>query len=432
MTCIVVVGAQWGDEGKGKVVDFCTERADVVARYAGGPNAGHTLVVGGEKTIVRLLPSGILHADTRCVLGDGMVVDAAVLLGELDTLQARGVPRVFERVLLGDRAHLILPYHIAVDAAREARAATALGTTKKGIGPTYEDKVRRVGVRTGDLRDPGRLRQRMELALSQWAPTLRELGGNMPSVDSLLAELEPLRQRLVPLLGDASAAVNEALGRGARVVLEGAQGALLDVDYGTYPFVTSSSAIAGGACTGLGLGPSRIDSVLGIAKAYTTRVGSGPFPTELSDARGEHLRNVGVEFGSVTGRPRRTGWLDLVALRYAARINGLDAVALTKLDVLSRLDEVRVCVAYRTSDGETRDFVDGLDAVEPVYEVFEGWSDDITGVRRIEDLPAPARRYLDALQEALSLPFSMVGVGPGREATLVLRDPFLARTRGSS
>ncbi len=425
MTCVVVVGAQWGDEGKGKVVDFCTERAEVVARYAGGPNAGHTLVVGGEKTIVRLLPSGVLHADTECVLGDGMVVDPKVLMGELDTLDGRGVPRVFERVMLGDRAHLILPYHLMLDAAREARAKNAIGTTKKGIGPTYEDKVRRSGVRTGDLRSPERLRARVEHALEEWAPVLTDLNTKAPSAGDILAELEPLRDRLVPLLGDASARVNSAIAKGVHVLLEGAQGALLDVDHGTYPFVTSSSAIAGGACTGLGVGPSRVDSVLGIAKAYTTRVGSGPFPTELSDASGEHLRNVGAEFGSVTGRPRRTGWLDLVALRYAVRINGLDSVALTKLDVLSGLPELRICTAYETPAGRTAEFpVDDLAQVTPIYETLEGWSEDISAARALEDLPGAARRFVAAVEEALKIPLCLIGVGAGRAATLVLQDPF--------
>ena len=427
MTCVVVVGAQWGDEGKGKVVDFCTERAELVARYAGGPNAGHTLVVGGEKTIVRLIPSGILRPKTQCILGDGMVVDPGVLLQELDTLHARGVPRVFERVVLGDRAHLILPYHILLDAAREGRSESAIGTTKKGIGPTYEDKARRTGVRTGDLRDPARLEQRISHALQQWAPTMQALGVSVPSAQEILSELEPMRERLLPLLGDASSVVNAAIGRGEQVLLEGAQGALLDVDHGTYPFVTSSSAIAGGACTGLGVGPSRVSSVLGIAKAYTTRVGSGPFPTELSDKDGEHLRNVGVEFGSVTGRPRRTGWLDLVALRYAARINGLDSVAITKLDVLSGLSTLRLCVAYQTAHGKTDEFpVDELADVVPVYEEVKGWSQDISSARSLEDLPQQARDYLDKIQRALGIPLCLVGVGAGRAATLVLQDPFEA------
>jgi adenylosuccinate synthase len=336
MSCVVIVGAQWGDEGKGKIVDIYTEFAEVVVRYAGGPNAGHTLVVGDDKLVVRLLPSGILRPQTRCVLAQGMVIDPEVLLGEVDELIRRGHTEVEKRLCVSDRAHLILPYHVLVDTLRESSAG-AIGTTKKGIGPAYEDKARRTGVRAGDLRDPARLAERVRAALEAWTPTIRHLGGEVPTAEEILKKLEASTKRIVSLLANTSQIVDTAMREGKRIMLEGAQGTLLDIDHGTYPFVTSSSAVAGGAAIGVGMGPNRISSVLGITKAYATRVGSGPFPTELNDGDGQHLREVGAEFGSVTGRPRRTGWLDLPALRYAARVNGIDGLALTKLDVLTGL-----------------------------------------------------------------------------------------------
>jgi len=309
MSVVAIVGAQWGDEGKGKIVDIYTEFAEVVVRYAGGPNAGHTLVVGDDKLVVRLLPSGILRQGTLCVLGQGMVVDTDVLLAEIDELGRRGHQDLGSRLALSDRAHLILPYHVLVDTLREtqAPAGRAIGTTKKGIGPAYEDKARRSGVRAGDLRHPARLRERVDAALAAWTPTIVALGGTPPAAEALVAALLASAPRLVPLLRDTSALVNDNMRAGKRVMLEGAQGTLLDLDHGTYPFVTSSSAVAGGASVGAGIGPNRINTVIGITKAYTTRVGAGPFPTELGNAEGDHLREVGAEFGSVTGRPRRTG-----------------------------------------------------------------------------------------------------------------------------
>jgi len=430
MTAVVIVGAQWGDEGKGKIVDYYTESADVVVRYAGGPNAGHTLVVGDEKIVVRLLPSGVLRPSTTSVLGQGMVVDPRVLLDEIDQLVARGHRDVASRVVVSDRAHLILPYHVQIDTLREAALGDrhAIGTTKKGIGPAYEDKARRTGVRAGDLRDPKRLEQRAIAAIAAWRPTLGALGGEVPDAKQVLAELEPARERILPLLGNASRVVDDALRAGKNVMLEGAQGTLLDVDHGTYPFVTSSSAVAGGATTGVGIGPSRIDTVIGITKAYATRVGAGPFPTELDDAAGVHLRNVGVEFGSVTGRPRRTGWLDLPALRYAARVNGLDGLALTKLDVLTGLDSLSVCVAYDTPDGRTDDLpIDLLDepgSVSPVYETLPGWKETLSAARSLEELPRAAREYVRFLEERIRVPLYLVSVGPRRAETIVLESPF--------
>jgi len=432
MSAIVIVGAQWGDEGKGKIVDIYTEFAELVVRYAGGPNAGHTLVVGDEKVVVRLLPSGILRPATRCVLGQGMVIDPAVLLEEIDELERRGHRGLEARLAVSDRAHLILPYHVSLDVLRESKAGEgrALGTTKKGIGPAYEDKVRRTGVRVGDLRDPARLRERMAGALDSWAPTLLALGGELPSVESLAATLEPLASRIVPMLADTSSLVDGAIRSGARVMLEGAQGTLLDIDHGTYPFVTSSSSVAGGAAIGAGIGPNRITSVIGISKAYTTRVGAGPFPTELDDSDGRHLREVGAEFGSVTGRPRRTGWLDLPALRYAARVNGIDGLALTKLDVLTGLERIRVCVAYDTPTGRVTELpIERLEApgVKPVYEELVGWTERLEQARVLDELPTAARAYIRFLEQGAGVPVYLVSVGPRRRETIVLHNPFVGR-----
>jgi adenylosuccinate synthase len=430
MSSVVIVGAQWGDEGKGKIVDIYTEAAEVVVRYAGGPNAGHTLVVGDEKIVVRLLPSGVLRENTWCVLGQGMVVDPAVLLAEIDELDRRGRPGIEKRLWLSDRAHLILPYHVQVDGLREGAAAKdkAIGTTKKGIGPTYEDKARRTGIRAGDLRDEQRLRERIAQAIDGWTPVIRALGGDVPTTESIIGPLMQQASRIIPLLDNVSLRVDGALREGKRVLFEGAQGTLLDVDHGTYPFVTSSSAVAGGAAIGCGIGPNRIDSVVGITKAYTTRVGSGPFPTELEDAYGEHLRRVGAEFGSVTGRPRRTGWLDLPALRYAARVNGFDGLALTKLDVMTGLDKIRVCVAYETEQGRTDEFpiddIDQVGRVRPVYRDFPGWTEGIAHCRNLAELPQATRDYVDFITTSVAVPAWLVSVGPRRSETIVLHHPL--------
>jgi adenylosuccinate synthase len=427
MSAVVIVGAQWGDEGKGKVVDLVTEHAELVVRYAGGPNAGHTLVVGTEKVVVRLIPSGILQPHARCVMAQGMVVDAAVLVGEIDALEARGV-RTEGRLSISELVHVILPYHVLVDGLRESAAADRkIGTTKKGIGPAYEDKVARRGVRLGDLRDRGRTERLVAAALEAWAPTVRSLGGELPTVNEVVDALVPLAARLLPLATDTSKLVDDAVKRGERILLEGAQGTLLDVDHGTYPFVTSSSAVAGGACTGVGLGPSRIDRVIGITKAYATRVGEGPFPTELVDATGDRIRTQGGEFGSVTGRPRRTGWIDLPALRYAARVNGIDGWAITKLDVLTGLDEVRLCVAYDTPSGRTNELpLTELDRAVPVYETLSGWSDSIEDVRRLDELPASARALVERIEQLTEVPAYLVSVGARRDRTIVLKDVFSA------
>jgi adenylosuccinate synthase len=426
MPAVVIVGAQWGDEGKGKIVDLLCESADVVVRYAGGPNAGHTLVVGDQKLVVRLIPSGILRPSARCIMSQGMVVDLAVLVGELDALAARGL-HTEGRLFVSDRAHVILPYHLLVDGLREdaAQASAKIGTTKKGIGPCYEDKAARRGLRMGDLRDVTFARARIEAALAAWAPVIRDLGGDLPSVDGILLALEPLLARVMPYVTSTAALVDDAVKAGEKVLFEGAQGTLLDIDHGTYPFVTSSSAVAGGAATGSGIGPNRIHRVLGITKGYATRVGSGPFPSELDNEVGEHLRTKGGEFGSVTGRPRRCGWLDLPALRYAARVNGLDGLAITKLDVMTGLPTLRVCVAYDTPSGRTRDFpVDQLDVSTPVFETLAGWTEPLPAVRRLAELPAAALAYVRFVEEASGVPAYIVSVGPRRDETILLRDTF--------
>jgi adenylosuccinate synthase len=424
MTAVVVVGAQWGDEGKGKIVDILTERADMVVRYGGGPNAGHTLVVGNEKTIVRLIPSGILRERTACVLAQGMVIDPASLLSELDELARRGITRGGESLVVSDRAHAILPYHVLVDGLRE-QTAGALGTTKRGVGPCYEDKAARRGIVLGALRDLARTKKLVERALVAWEPTVRALGGDPPKLGEIMDRLEAMAPRIVTLLADTSRVVERAVRDGKRVLFEGAQGTLLDIDHGTYPFVTSSSATAGGACTGAGVGPSRIDFVVGLVKAYCTRVGGGPFPTELNDAVGEGLRKRGDEFGSVTGRPRRTGWLDLPALRYAVRVNGLDGIALTKLDVLTGMDEIKVCVSYRLRGEAVDDFpIDDIEHATPVYESLPGWKADLSTARSLDDLPEQARSYVARIEKEAGCPVTLVSVGSRRDETIALIDPF--------
>ena len=428
MSAVVVVGAQWGDEGKGKIVDLFTERAKLVVRYAGGPNAGHTLVVDDEKVIVRLIPSGILRPETRCVLAQGMVIDPDRLLGEIDELIAKkklDEKTLGTRLSVSDRAHAILPYHVAVDTLRE-KGDGAIGTTKRGVGPCYEDKAARRGIPLGAFRDLAKTEKLARSAIEAWAPVAKALGGELPSIDDVMKTVKQVRARLLPLLADTSALVNASLAKKEDVLFEGAQGTLLDLDHGTYPFVTSSTPTSGGACTGSGVGPTRIDRVIGLVKAYTTRVGSGPFPTELHDDIGDRLRKAGQEFGSVTGRPRRTGWLDLPALRYAVRVNGIDGIALTKLDVLSGLDEIRVCVAYKTSAGTTKEFpIDELDSATPIYESMPGWSDSTAKARSMDDLPKAARSYLDRIAKDTECPLDVVSIGAGRDETIILRHPFL-------
>lgn len=423
MAAVVIVGAQWGDEGKGKIVDLFTEHAEVVVRYAGGPNAGHTLVVGGKKVIVRLVPSGILRPTTKCILAQGMVIDPTSLVTEIDELHRAGYAREGQ-LTVSARAHSILPYHVLVDTLRE-QGKGAIGTTKRGVGPCYEDKMARRGIPLGAFRDRAELERLVGRALEAWAPVITSLGGTVPTVASVLETIDAVRPRIVPLLANTSELVDEALTSGKKVLFEGAQGTLLDIDHGTYPFVTSSSATAGGAAIGSGVGPTRLGRVIGLVKAYTTRVGGGPFPTELTDATGEHLRKAGAEFGSVTGRARRTGWLDLPAIRYARRINGLDGIALTKLDVLSGLDAIKVCVGYETPEGRSDSFpVDDVASARPIYETLPGFGGDLAGARSMSDLPASAREYVAFIERATGCPVVLVSVGPARDETIVLKDVF--------
>ena len=424
MSAVVVVGAQWGDEGKGKVVDLYAPYAHLVVRYAGGANAGHTLVVGGEKLILHLIPSGILHEETKCVVGQGTVIDPAVLLKEIRALGERGVSTL-ARLLISQRAHVVLPHHKLIDELREAKSDCAIGTTKRGIGPCYEDKVARRGIRMGDLLDGSRLGSNLEANLQAWRPVIEDLGGTLPDAELITAQYAELGDTLRGYIGDASAVVREAVESDQKILLEGAQGTMLDIDNGTYPFVTSSNAVAGGACAGAGVGPTHITRVIGIAKAYTTRVGGGPFPTELEDDTGQKLRDAGAEYGSTTGRPRRCGWLDLVALRYAVAVNGLDEIAITKLDVLSALPELKVCIAYEL-DGQRLSHLpyEHIDAVTPIYDTLEGWDDELPSCRTRSELPIAAQRYLERIEKEVGCRIGLVSVGPDREDTADLRDPF--------
>ncbi|NOK06727.1 MULTISPECIES: adenylosuccinate synthase [Myxococcus] len=434
MPNVVVIGAQWGDEGKGKVVDLLTEHAQVVVRFQGGNNAGHTLVVGGQKTVLHLIPSGILHPGKTCVIGNGVVVDPAVLVGEIDALKVRGFLKDDAQLLISDNAHVIFPWHKLLDSFREkARGGSAIGTTGRGIGPAYEDKVARRGIRMRDLLNADRLRTRIEARLPAALDELKDLcaqaGDPVPQLEvpQVLAEFTALGERLKPFVHDASLYLSGHVRRGARILFEGAQGTLLDVDHGTYPFVTSSNCVAGNAAVGSGLGPTAIDKVMGISKAYTTRVGGGPFPTELNDAIGDQLRKMGDEFGTTTGRPRRCGWLDGVVLRYASRVNGLWGMALTKLDVLSGLKTLQICTAYEL-DGQKVTELPGdyedLARVKPIYETLQGWDEQIAGVRTFDELPENAKRYVRRVEEVSGVPVVCVSVGADRGETVLLQNPF--------
>ena len=432
MSVVIVVGAQWGDEGKGKVVDLFTERADLVVRYGGGANAGHTLVIDGQKLVTHLVPSGVCHPGKRCVLGDGMVIDPHTLLEEIAECQARGLLAQGE-LLVGLGAHVILPYHKLIDGLREDRGAKtgrAIGTTRRGIGPAYEAKAARKGVRVRDLLKPARLCELVAANIDEAVPLITHLGGTPPTtaeVERWIDEAVEAGQKLLPYTGDASRHVARAVAGGQHVLFEGAQGCLLDLDHGTYPYVTSSSTIAAGACQSAGIGPTAIDAVVGITKAYATRVGAGPFPTELTGDVGDRLRIAGGEFGATTGRPRRCGWLDLPALRMGARLSGMTSLALTKLDVLADLPEVSVCVAYKV-DGKELDEPpsdpDDIARAEPVYTSFPGWGRLPSNAREVTDLPASARAYVATIERLSGVPFCLVSVGPDRVETIRLHDPF--------
>ena len=418
---IVIVGAQWGDEGKGKLVDVLAERADWVVRYQGGANAGHTVHVGDESTVLHQVPSGILHAGVRCAIGNGVVLDPEGMFEEVDALVANGVD-VAGRLYLSDRAHLVMPYHKLVD--KESAASKAIGTTGRGIGPAYEDKVARRGIRVLDLRHPERLKALVERGTEHANHILAGFGSSKRADAAFtLAELERIAPRLLAIAEDVGLAVHRAQQQGAAVLLEGAQGSLLDVDHGTYPFVTSSSTTAGGAAIGVGIAPRSLDAVIGVVKAYTTRVGGGPMPTELTDATGEELRTVGNEFGATTGRPRRCGWFDAVVVRYAVRVNGLTGLAVTKLDVLDQFDRIALCTGYKIGGEVVSEFpgdLAELEGIEPVYEWFDGWKSSTTGARKLSDLPTKARAYLDRLVELVECPAQYVSVGTRRDQIIGL------------
>ncbi len=423
MANTLVVGTQWGDEGKGKIIDVLSEDADIVARYQGGPNAGHTIVIGDKKFVMHLIPSGILHPNVKCVIGNGVVVALEGLIQEMDELLSRGV-HLDDNLLISDRTHLIMPYHPIVEAAAESQErCQKIGTTLRGVGPAYADKMnRQAGIRVTDLFDDELFAEKLDFNLHIKSQSLHDTQ-NIIRKSNILETYKAYAQRIKPHVTDTSLFLHNAMKSGKRILFEGAQGTLLDVDFGTYPFVTSSNTTAGGVCTGLGVGPKAIDDILGVVKAYTTRVGEGPFPNELTDSLGEHLRQRGNEFGATTGRPRRCGWLDLVGLRYAARINGLDRIALTKLDVLDELDIINVCVAYKYGSDTLTEFPSSLKILskcEPIYEQIPGWNTYTSDAKSYDSLPANARRYIEFIAEQLNIPVAIISVGPKRRQTFVL------------
>lgn len=429
MANVVIVGTQWGDEGKGKVVDLLTDGADYVVRFQGGNNAGHTLVVNGKKYIFHLIPSGILHPGKMCMIGNGVVLDPGVLIHEMDSLEKEGIGIVPEFFVLSLYTQVIMPYHRALDLAREKKKGkTAIGTTGRGIGPCYEDKVGRSGIRVHDLLDATALKEKVARSLDEKNFLLERYFGEKPlDATAIVEEYLGYGERLRPYTGDVSAVLQKADAQGRNILFEGAQGTHLDIDHGTYPYVTSSNTVAGNACCGSGIGPTRIDKVVGVVKAYTTRVGGGPFPSELLDATGERIREIGGEFGSTTGRPRRCGWLDMVVVNSSVRLNGLSGLAITKLDVLTGIPGLKIATSYLCR-GRRLDNVppelDALEACEPVLEEFPGWEEDISGVRSWDELPKNTRSYLRAIEEISGVPLYMVSVGPGREQTIMVGNPF--------
>lgn len=431
MPGLVVVGAQWGDEGKGKLVDVFAKHADLVVRYQGGANAGHTLVVNGEKTVLHLIPSGVLHPEKTCLITSGVVVDLFGILDEIRGVRSKGLLSNPKQLQISDGATVLLPYHKALDQAREkaANSADKIGTTGKGIGPAYEDRASRRALVMGDLFEPSTLRGKLERALTEKNFLLQNHYGVEPiGIEVLMAQIEAAAAELLPYrCRDTSQVVNKSLKAGKRVLFEGAQGTLLDLFHGTYPFVTSSSTLAGSACVGAGLGPTQIQTVIGAFKAYATRVGAGPFPTELDNEVGEKLRTEGREFGATTGRPRRCGWLDLPALRQAIRLNGLTSLALMKLDILTGFEKIGVCTSYKL-DGETLmeppTSLYDLSRVEPVIEYFQGWTQDLTKLTNLKDLPRAATIYLDFIGTQLGAPIDVISIGPGREQTLWVKPLF--------
>jgi adenylosuccinate synthase len=431
MANVAVVGTQWGDEGKGKVVDLYAENADVIVRFQGGNNAGHTLVVKGEQTILHLIPSGILHDHKICVIGNGVVIDPQVLLQEIDKLNQRHIFPANTRLFVSENAHMIMPYHKRIDLAREARrGGKKIGTTGRGIGPAYEDKVSRVGIRLSDLLDEEVFQEKLDAVMEEKNFYLTKYFGEEPVCkETVYEQYRAYAEQLRHYATDTSLVVNREIRRGKRILFEGAQGCHLDIDHGTYPFVTSSNTVTGGACTGVGVGPAAINAVVGICKAYTTRVGGGPFVTELNCAIGEHMQNIGKEFGATTGRRRRCGWLDMVLVRHSIRVSGITGLALTKLDVLTGLEKLKICVGYRLENGEeltesTPANLHVLEKCQPLYEEMDGWTEDISQSRRIEELPKNARRYIERLETLADVKLMLVSVGAGRNETIILKNPF--------
>jgi adenylosuccinate synthase len=433
MANVVVIGTQWGDEGKGKIVDLLAEYADVVVRFQGGANAGHTLVIKGEKIINHLVPSGILQ-NKFCILGNGMVVDPAVLLKEIDHLLSKGVPAGPERIRISETAHLIMPYHRRIDIVREEKqGARQIGTTGRGIGPAYEDKAARCGIRFVDLLEPDTFSEKVQAALEEKNFYLTQYFGAEPlEAGPILAEYRAYAERLAPYVANVSVLIDDAARRRRKLLFEGSQGTHLDIDHGTYPYVTSSNTVAANACCGAGLGPKRLTHVIGIVKAYTTRVGRGPFLTELTDEIGNRLQEKGAEFGATTGRRRRCGWLDAVLLRNAVRLNGVTGLAITKLDVLDGLEHLKICTEYESAGRPVADFPASLKVLEqcrPVYETLPGWPEDISGIRSFRRLPKNVKSYLSRIEELTGTPIDIVSVGPDRDQTIVLRNPYLRKRR---
>ena len=431
MANVAVIGTQWGDEGKGKIVDLYTEKADVVARFQGGNNAGHTLVVNGKKTILHLIPSGILHDRKICIIGNGVVFDPFVFLQEIEELQQGKLLPPHTKLFVSEKAHLIMPYHRSLDQAREAQSSgKKIGTTGRGIGPAYEDKVARTGIRVGDLYEEDLFREKLNQSLKEKNFLLTNYYKDKPlDEEEIATQYLTCAQKLKPYVADTSLILDHEIKQGKKILFEGAQGSQLDVDHGTYPYVTSSNTVSGNASCGNGIGPNKINTVVGICKAYTTRVGEGPFPTELKDDIGNHMQQVGQEFGATTGRKRRCGWLDMVLVRQAVRVSGITALAITKLDVLTGLDKLKICVGYKSTAGTFTHAVPAsmrvLSKCQPFYEEFDGWKEDILYAREMSELPANARKYLKRLEELAEAKITLVSVGAGREETIVLEDPFL-------
>jgi adenylosuccinate synthase len=429
MSNVAIIGAQWGDEGKGKVVDLFTRQADIIVRFQGGNNAGHTLVVDGKKTVLHLVPSGALHSDKLCIIGNGVVVDPEVLIEEIQALKAQGHLTSDDQLRISEQAHVIMPYHKAIDLARERlRGKGKIGTTGRGIGPAYEDKIARVGIRFVDLLEEDTFREKLERNIQEKNFYLKAiLKEKALDFDEIHERYGEFREKLKSYVTNTGVLLDEQIRAGKRVLFEGAQGTLLDVDHGTYPYVTSSSTITGGACSGSGVGPQKIQQVIGISKAYTTRVGSGPFPTELDGSEGDTLRREGAEFGATTGRSRRCGWFDAVGVRHAVRMNGMTGIALTKLDVLTGFKKIPICTAYRYQGKIVSEFPASckvMERAQPIYEELDGWEEPLDKVRSFSDLPKTAQTYVRRIEQVIGTEIILVSVGPGREQTILLKNPF--------